>query len=143
MNISSKKLEKTVFHNFLSFNSNVLKVPVSTSQIERRGSLARKTSEESSPTAIRMLKTAPIERMESTDVEESEEETVMMTTDEKENQKKPNENDDEVMVVDEEQFIGELLKFLNEKKMKHLDLIGCKKFSKRRRRNLTIFTIFH
>ncbi|CAA21701.1 Exchange factor for Arf-6 [Caenorhabditis elegans] len=97
--------------SFPSMNRNgaaaqkLSRLPVSTSQIERRGSLARKTSEESSPTAIRMLKTAPIERMESTDVEESEEETVMMTTDEKENQKKPNENDDEVMVVDEEQFI--------------------------------------
>uniref|UniRef100_A0A8R1HT28 SEC7 domain-containing protein n=1 Tax=Caenorhabditis japonica TaxID=281687 RepID=A0A8R1HT28_CAEJA len=50
------------------------RLPVSTSQIEsmRRPNHQRNTSSEESPSAIRMQKTAPIERMESTDVEDDD-----------------------------------------------------------------------
>ncbi|KAF1759847.1 hypothetical protein GCK72_016314 [Caenorhabditis remanei] len=91
-----------------SAGSKISRLPVSTSQIERK--LSRKTSEDS-PSAIRMHKTAPIERMESTDVEEEEEsgdsgEMVMVTmteitTDEKENESMEVRNEQFVVVTEE------------------------------------------
>ncbi|ULT98257.1 hypothetical protein L3Y34_005813 [Caenorhabditis briggsae] len=83
-----------------SGGSKISRLPVSTSHIDRRGNLARKSSEDS-PTAIRMHKTAPIERMESTDVEEesSEEVMVTMTTEEKENESERSIDRDEQFIV--------------------------------------------
>ncbi|CAO4376010.1 unnamed protein product [Caenorhabditis nigoni] len=83
-----------------SGGSKISRLPVSTSHIDRRGNLARKSSEDS-PTAIRMHKTAPIEKMESTDVEEesSEEVMVTMTTEEKENESERSIDRDEQFVV--------------------------------------------
>ncbi|CAL2042123.1 unnamed protein product [Caenorhabditis brenneri] len=87
-----------------SGGSKLSRLPVSTSHIDRRGNVARKTSE-GSPTAIRMHKTAPIERMESTDVEESEdlEEVVVTMTEEKENEKEDSiQREEQFIVITEE-----------------------------------------
>uniref|UniRef100_A0A1I7TQ36 SEC7 domain-containing protein n=1 Tax=Caenorhabditis tropicalis TaxID=1561998 RepID=A0A1I7TQ36_9PELO len=85
--------------------SKMSRLPVSTSHIDRRGNLARKTSEES-PTAIRMHKTAPIERMESSDVDESDdiEEVRVTMTEEKENKIEDEsiQSDEQFIVVTEE-----------------------------------------
>ncbi|CAI2351594.1 unnamed protein product [Caenorhabditis sp. 36 PRJEB53466] len=78
------------------------RLPVSTSQIEsaRRANVTRKPSEES-PTAIRMHKTAPIERMESTDVEDDVDESEEGAA-EKENEKEKSVTDEQLIVVHED-----------------------------------------
>lgn len=74
------------------------RLPVSTSHLDgsRKANLSKKSSGES-PTAIRMHKTAPIERMESTDVDDDDDEEDSERIAEKENEKETSEIDEQLI----------------------------------------------